>query len=259
MAFCTKCGAQVSGAFCNQCGTPASSGAAPPITAPGATPAAAPLPPPATARRKTNPIVWVLVGIFAVIVVGFCAVAFTGAYFLHRVAHNPAATLARMAAASNKDLEVVGEDDGAGTVTVRDRRSGKTVTLNFDDAKQGKFRISAEDENGKTGELQFGGNAKVPDWVPVYPGASVQANITGQASDGEGGNVTYTTNDEPSKVVDFFQRKAKDLGMSAKLTSTTSDGAMFVAADDSGDRSLTVVIGRSDGQTGINLTYGRKR
>ena len=261
MAFCTKCGAQVTGAFCNQCGTPAAGTGPAPAAAPlaAANPAAAPMPMPSPARRGVSPIVWVIVAVFGIIFLGVAGVIFSGAMLLHRAGRNPAAALARAAALSNHNLEVVSQDDGSGTVTVRDRETGKTVTLNFNDAKEGKFHFSGTDDNGKTADFQIGGSAHVPGWVPVYPGASVQANFTGRDSNNEGGNVTYTTPDDASKVNSFYQDKVKGLGMQTNMTTNTSDGSMMVASDQDGHRSLTVVVGSSSGKTTINLTYGEKK
>lgn len=257
MAFCTKCGAQVNGAFCNQCGTAAAGGSpAAPVSAPMA---AAPMPMPPAAPGKTSPVVWVLLAIFGIIVLGVVGVVATGAYFVHRVGRNPAAALARAAAMSNHNLEVLSQDDGAGTVTIKDRESGKVVTLNFNDAKEGRFQLSAQDDNGKTADLQIGGTSKVPGWVPAYPGASVQTNISGNSSDGEGGNVTYTTSDPQAKVMSFYQDKAKEMGIKTNLTTTTGDSSMIIATDESKDRSLTVLIGADSGKTTINLTYGTKK
>lgn len=256
MAFCTKCGAQVNGAFCSQCGTAAPGS---PAAAPMSAPMPAPMPMPAAAPRRTSPVVWILLGIFGIIVLGVVGVVATGAYFFHRVGSNPAAALARAAAMSNRNLEVLSQDDGAGTVTIKDRETGKVVTLNFNDAKEGKFHLSAQEDNGKTADLQFGGSAKVPDWVPAYPGASVQTNISGTSSDGEGGNVTYTTSDSPSKVVSFYQDKVKDMGMKTNLSTMTGDSSMIIATDESKDRSLTIAIGTDSGKTTVNVTYGTKK
>jgi hypothetical protein len=214
---------------------------------------------PVAGPRKTNPIVWVVVAVLGVILLGIVGIAGAGAFFVHRAGRNPAAALARVAAMSNPNLQVLNQDDSAGTVTVRDRQTGKTVTMNFNDAKNGHFQISAQDENGKTADLQFGGGAKAPDWVPVYPGASVQANITGSAADGDGGNVTYGTPDSPTQVLAFYQDKIKELGMETNLTTTTADGAMMVASDQAKNRSLTVLVGKNAGKTSINVTYGSKR
>ena len=228
MAFCTKCGANVSGTFCSQCGTPAASAAAqaappPPAAAPYAQ--AAPYPQPGVpygqpAPRKTSPIVWVLVIVLGLFVLGGIGVMATVAYFAHRV---------------HQAVQMNPNGDGG-------------------------FSIKARGDDGKDASVQFGGSiGKLPSWVPAYPGANAKGTFSVKSGNGEGGNFTYTTPDDPERVKAFYADKCKELGMKVNLESTTSDGAMFVAADENGDkRSLTVVIGKSSGETTVNVTYGTK-
>ena len=87
---------------------------------------------------------------------------------------------------------------GSQTVRIRDRKTGKEVTLSFDDIKNGRFKFSATGDNGEVANMEIGGGAgKMPAWVPAYPGAKAQGNITAKGEDGdgmgEGGVVTFTT------------------------------------------------------------------
>lgn len=279
MAFCSNCGAQVSGAFCNQCGTPASAPGGMPAPPPAMqqAPPAQPgmmMPPPAVAgARKTSPIVWILVVVLGIFLLGILGVLGTGFFVAHKlhqagidsdtIRRNPAAVAARIAAlAGNQDI--VSEDDNAGTITLRDRQTGKTVTMSFDQAKGGKFSFTAQGDDGKTATMEFGGGSgKLPSWIPSYPGSSPQFNITarGDSSDGagEGGNFTFTTSDPAARVLSFYQEKAKDMGMRVNLTTTTSDAGMVIASDDSNNRSLTAIVGNDSGKTTVNVTYGAKR
>lgn len=228
--------------------------------------------PPPPVSRGTSPFVWIIVIVLGIFVLGFIGLLGTGFFVAHKLhqagldtdlmRRNPAAAVARMAAMANKNVDIVNEDDNAGTLTVRDRNTGKTMTLNFDQAKNGHFTFSAEDENGKTATMTFGAG-KLPSWVPSYPGSTPQMNIsaTGDSADGsgEGGNFTYTTSDPASKVLAFYQDKAKDMGMKVNMTTTTADAGMVIATDDATHRSITAIIGNSDGKTTVNITYGAKR
>jgi hypothetical protein len=224
-----------------------------------------PVPMPPAAARKTSPVVWIVLGIVGLFLL--CGILAIGAFglFVHHVARNPAAAVARMMALANKDVDVVNENDGAGTITLRDKRTGKLVTMSFDDVRNGKLRFSAEDDNGKTATMEFGGGpAKFPSWVPKYPGSETAMgtfSVKGADSNGqgEGGNFTYTTSDSPTKVLDFYQSKMKDLGMKVALTTTTSEGGMVVATEEPENRSLTVIVGGDSGKTTVNVTYGEKR
>lgn len=278
MAFCTVCGASVNGAFCNQCGTPVSAvaGQAPPPPARPPQPAqamSAPVGMPPAAPRKTSPLVWVLVIVLGLFLLGGLAFAGLTFFVFHKVRQagidpdlirrNPGLAVGKMIAAANPDAEVVRTDDNAGTITIRDRKTGKIVTMTFDQAKNGRFKMSAQGDDGNTATMEIGGGAgKLPSWVPNYPGSTAQGtfSLRGDASDGsgEGGNFTFTTKDSASKAMSFYRDKAKEMGMKVNLTSTTEQGGMIIASDDDSKRSLTVVVEGGSGDTTVNVTYAQK-
>ena len=251
---------------------PAAWQAAPPPSPPMQAPMQ-PMPAAAPVRRGTSPIVWILVIVGGLFVLGIIGVVGTGFFLVHKakqvgldpnlISRNPGYAIAKMAIAANPDISEVGHDDSAGTVTVRDRKTGEVTTLSFDDIKNGRFKFTARDAKGETATMEFGAGAdKLPSWVPAYPGASAKGtfSITGNSGDGsgEGGNFTYTTPDPVSKVMDFYKDKARDLGMKVNVTTTTDKGEMMIASDEDSKRSLTVVAGESNGETGVNITYARK-
>lgn len=291
MAFCTKCGATVNGAFCNQCGTQASAAsgqsAGGPASAGG--PVTPPMMPPspvspqvsqpgpvamAPVARKTSPLVWVLVAVVGIFVLGAVAVLGAGFFIVHKarqagldpelLRRNPGLAVSKMIAAVNPDVDVVNTDEGAGTITLRDKKTGKVITMSFDEAKTGKFKFSATGDDGKTATMEFGAAAgKVPSWVPAYPGAKVEGTFAAKGSDGtdkgEGGIFAFTTQDSPTQVMSFYTDKCKDAGMKINMTTTTTEGGMVVAADEAGKHSLSIIVGSgSGGGTSVSVTYGVK-
>ncbi|SPE35082.1 conserved hypothetical protein [Candidatus Sulfopaludibacter sp. SbA6] len=269
MAFCTTCGANVTGAFCNQCGTPARAQGTPAVP-----PAAQPAPVVAPGPRKTSPIVWVLVIVLGLFVLGFIGVVGTGYFLVHKVrqagldpaliSRNPGLAMAKLITAVNPDAEVIRTDENAGTITVRDRTNGKVMTFSFDDVRNGKFNMKVQGDDGKTATVEIGGaGGKLPSWVPSYPGSTAQGTFsvrgTSEDGSGEGGNFTFTTPDAPSKVMTFYQDKANELGMKANLTTNTPDGGMLIVADEGSQRTLTVVVGKGSPDTTVNVTYAVKK
>ncbi len=241
MAYCTKCGAQVAGSFCSQCGTPA---AAAEGTAP--------------VRRGTSPFVVVLIVILSMAALGIAAVVGTGLYIAH---HGGGYALARMIAAANPNVEVVRTDEGAGTITLRDRRNGKEVTLTFDDARRGGIRFLAED-NRKSASVQIGGQAQPPVWVPAYPGAHVEPVFAASGESdqgiGEAGSFTLTTADDAAKVRAFYEAQARQLGMRV-VKEHGKEPTTITAKDDEEKRGFTVLVMPHLGGTTVNVTYGRER
>jgi hypothetical protein len=240
----------------------------PPSPVPQPAPGVAPAP------RKTSPIVWVLVIVLGLFVLGFIGVVGAGYFVVHKarqagldpalIGRNPGLAMAKLITAVNPDAEVIKTDDNTGTITVRDRSTGKVMTFSFDDVRNGKFNMRVHGEDGKTATVEVGGTgAKLPSWVPSYPGSTAQGtfSVTGSANDGsgEGGNFTFTTPDPASKVMTFYQDKTKELGMKANLTTNTSDGGMLIASNEDNQRTLTVVVGKRSNDTTVNVTYAVKK
>ena len=274
MAFCTSCGAEVTGAFCKQCGTPvrAAGAAFAPVPPPQPAMAAAPVPGAVPVQRKTSPLVWVLVIILGLFMLGGIAVVGTGLFIVHKVRQagfdpelmkqNPGLAITKMIATSNPDVQVLSTDEGAGKITVRDKKTGKVVTMTFDDAKQGKFSFRAQGDDGKTASLEIGvGADKLPSWIPAYPGAKVEGtfNMAGNSGEGNGGAFGFSTSDAPAKVMSFYQDKFKELGIGVKMVTTTEKGGMILGADEGEKRTLHVIVGSESGETKVQVMYGLKK
>lgn len=214
----------------------------------------------APVKRKTSPIVWILLAVAGIFVLGMLGLVAAGLF----VARNPGLVMAKIITAANPDAEVLSTDMGSQTLRIRDKRTGKEVTLSFDDVKNGRFKMSATGENGEVANMEIGGGAgKLPSWVPAYPGAKAQGNMTARGDSaegtGEGGIVTFTTPDPPSRVTAFYEAKCKDLGMTVELTQVSDAGGMVMGQDEGGKRTLHVMVGGGSGDTTITVTYGRKR
>lgn len=279
MAFCTSCGTPVEGNFCQKCGQPlAQTGQAPAGFSQPATPTPpqpvfaqpAAAPPPAGQKKGMGPLGWILIGLGCFFLLIGALVVGTGFFIAHKAkqagldselaARNPALAAAKLMAALNPEVEVVKVDDDRGTLTLRDRKSGKTVTMSADDVKNGKITFS----NDETGEkVQFGGtDIQVPSWIPHYPGSKPQGAVAASGRNGEGGMVHFNTDDSVSKVLSFYQDELKDAGF--KITSQMngdsgdSKGGVITAEHPDTRRTVLVTVGSGDNGTQVAITYGTK-
>jgi hypothetical protein len=274
MPFCVGCGADVTNkSFCVQCGKPVTG-------APSITQVAQPGP--SIAPKKTSPIVWILVGVVGFFVlIGFAVMAGLG-FLAHKVQQNPALAIAKLATAGNPDIQVLSTDEGANTVTLRDKRTGETMTMNFDDVKKGKIvfkgngqqaTIQAHGEgqngtleiNGPDGSVKFGSGsaAKTPAWVPAYPGVSPQSTFSMQGGDGSGGSFQFTTKDPAKNVLSFYEQGLKQAGFAITANFTgntdTSSGGMISAEDTATKRTVVVTVGTEKDATSVNVLFGTKK
>ncbi len=219
--------------------------------------------------KKSNTMVWVLGGLGGCLTLIIICVL--GAYFF--IAHkakqagidtdllkrNPALAAAKIMVAANPNVEMVSADEGRQEITVRDKQSGKTYTLSFEDAKNGKFTMK---EDGKT-TLTVGGKAKVPSWVPDYPGSDPQGAFSAAGADGESGTFTFKTRDGSDKVVQYYQDQFKSAGMKVTSNITSQDGkssaGMLSAQDEANKHSVTIVLGVESGETTVAVTYATNK
>lgn len=276
MAFCTNCGSQTDARFCNKCGQPVGTDA-PGVPAPPPTPQPAPqatvLP---SVKPKTSRMVWIIaaiVGVFVLVGILFVGAGLFVAYkvknagFDSRLAEkNPALAAAKVMAALNPNVEVVKVDEDRGLLTIRDKKTGKTITMDAEGVKNGKLTFSDNSTNEK---FSFGTDsaAKLPTWLPSYPGSKPEGTFAMSGSGGdngsEGGAAHFKTSDASSKVLAFYQENLKSAGF--KITSTFSGdsgesrGGILTAEDTANRRNVMVTVSSTSEGTDVALTYGSKK
>ena len=219
--------------------------------------------------KKSNTLAWVLGGLGGCLVLIVICVLAVGAFIAHRakqagidvdlLKRNPVLAAAKIAVAANPDVEMVEVNEGRQEMTLRDKKSGKTYTVSMDDVKNGKFTIK---EDGKT-TLTVGGKAKLPSWVPDYPGSDPQGAFAAVGADGDSGTFTYKTRDASDKVMQYYQDQFKSGGMKVTSNVTSQDGkssaGMLTAQDDASKRTVIVVVGVDSGETTVSVTYETKK
>jgi hypothetical protein len=206
-------------------------------------PPATPVPP---AQKKTSPLVWVLVGCGGIVLLAAVIMLVAGVFVAKKVGSyakeaekNPAMAAAKMIVAMNPDLETVSTDESAGTITIRNKKTGEVITVDLDDIKKGKLRFknekgetaeisaSGEGESGKIeiksdkGSMSFGSGAETqaPAWVPAYPGVQPQGMYSTKGPGGTSAAYAFDTKDSPATVMRYYEEKLKEAGF--EVTSST--------------------------------------
>jgi len=244
----------------------------PPVPPPGYVPPPSPLPPGAPAPKKASPLVWILGGC-AVLVALVLGVMMLGGLFvahkLRQAGNHPELAALRLMVAANPDAELVAVDENAGKVTIRSKRTGKTVTLNFEDLKKGKMSIEAdgqkvemegrgEGDSGsftiKTdqGTTKFGSGAvKMPAWLPAYGGASVQG-FSAQTGEGLAGTFSFKSGDPAERVTGFYKEALEKAGFTVE-TIQHPGGSLLTGRQ--GERVATLNVTAEGGGCTVNGTF----
>lgn len=234
----------------------------PPVSSPP--PPVSPSSPPP--KKGTNVWVWVGVGCLVVVLLGLGTCYACGVFVKNKVekfADNPAMSAAKLIVQANPELELVSTDDAAGTLTIRKKETGETITVNLSEIQEGKFSFT--DDKGETAAINLGAgeSAKgLPDWIPVYPGASMRQMFSTSGQDGRSGSYMLTSIDTIDAVADFYERRFTAAGFITKRSSAAMGGAVSttsVNAEDA-DEGRTVNVGLTDlgGNTQALITFSEK-
>lgn len=248
--------------------------------------------PPAPPKKKgLSALAWVGIGCGCLVLATVIAFAVGGAFLVHKAksflgqaAEDPnfaARKAAEMVVRLNPDLEIVSTDDGAGTMTVRDRTSGEELTLSFDEIRDGKFSITkkggervgidaaqsgegaevrVEGAQGSSSVFAIGGaDSKLPAWVPLYPGAAFKGQGSLTIANAQSGTFSLRSDDAATALIDFYRGQMEELGLEIQTVSADGPNAKGTVLIGTGKgRSLTVTVGTDQGQSTALVVYGEK-
>ena len=242
--------------------------------------------------QKSKTWIWVLGGCGTVILLGVIAAAILG-YLAYRkgqevvndMERNPAMAAAKLAVAMNPDLETVSVNEGKGTITIKDRKTGKVVTVDFDDVKDGRVIVKGEGDEAVTfqakggegsgsgsfevktdkGSVKFGAGSaaeNMPDWLPSYPGAKAEGTYSMQGPDGKVGSFAFTTTDSVDQVMSFYESELRSEDLKVSVTTTKANGVaaggVVTGEDKSNHRTAIVTVATQASGTQVSVTFTSK-
>ena len=241
---------------------------------------------PAPAPRKgMGPLGWIAIGCGAIALIAFLAIV-AGGWFVKRKVDqykdNPTMAAAELLVRANPDLELVSSDPEKGTMTIKNTKTGETVTMNAEDIENGKLTFETAEgtteidasQAGETGsikvsgadggEVTWGGEApkNLPAWVPVVAGSAVQGAMDATTDEGRTASFTLSTDESLDNVVQFYETRLKEAGL--KVTKNTMDmngerSATVTGTSEDDKRTVVAFIGVQDGKTQANVNFTEKK
>ena len=235
-------------------------------------------------KKGMGPLGWIAIGCGAIVLLGVIALA-AGGWFVKRQVDkykdNPTMAAAELIVRANPDLELVSSDPEKGTMTVKNTKTGETVTMNASDIENGK--ITFETDKGKTvidssgagesgsvkvtgpegAQLTFGGEApkNLPEWVPIYPGSTVQGAMDVTNPEGRTASFSLTTEDGIDDVIPYYEGALGEAGLKVSKTTMESNGepsAVLTGTSEDEKRTVTAMIGTSEGKTTATISFNAK-
>lgn len=219
-----------------------------------------PYPQPVPANKGMPIWGWLLIGFAAFCLLGIVAVGGAMWYFSKKIesaAKNPVAAAVRLAAIANPDVEVLDVNETTGKVTVRDKKTGKTVVIDADNvARTGKIEIQTEEGKAVIGG---GSDVKAPAWLMLPSSIKTQGGISGESGTGVAGSIVFTSTDSVETLKNHFETRLKESGFEVQSSSTSTvdnkQSAHMQFRHEERKRGVTLMIAQSDEGTGGTITY----
>jgi hypothetical protein len=229
----------------------------PPPPAPPRPPAPPP-PPPAPAKGGNRTLIIVLCVVGGLILLfGGCA---TCTYFAaqkakeyaHDAQRNPVYASLSLAASLNPDIQVLSKNEATGKITIRNKKTGETVTINTNDYTSENIGLALQkigrnvqvttthetssspsestvaaappdkaEEPVATPEPKISAGkaaamsatlGKFPKYLPAYPGATTVESQMNNVMGMTMGNYAALTTDKPDDILDYYEKKLTAAG-----------------------------------------------
>jgi len=241
------------------------------------------------AKKGLPTIAWIAIGCGALIVVMVVVLTVGGLFMASKVKEvagdfedNPGLAAARMIVKLNPDLEEVSSDEEAGTITVRNKKSGEEVTVNFEDIEEGRLSFSTGDREvtidtdgeGDSGSIKVSDDKgsfvlssgdevaeEIPSWVPVYPGSEPTSRHTMHSQDAVSGGFEIATTDSVSDVLEYYRSELKEQGFEVNVNTFSqeegSSGGMVNGRDESEGRNVVVILNSEDEGSKVVVSYNQ--
>lgn len=239
------------------------------------------------AAKKSKVWIWVLGGCLGLILLGAVIAAVVGYFAVQKAKEvagdfekRPAFTAARALVMLNPEIELVDADEASERITIREKATGKTMSVSLDELQQGK--ITFTDEKGEEYNLQtkgegdnasirmesgdgkevfssqISGDSQFPDWAPTVPGTYLRTSKT-TTNEITIWTATVETTQTVQEIGDWLEAEAKsrDLRVTGKNITTSTDGSalMFTAATEGNKRVITAMGGGKTGAGKMELIY----
>lgn len=239
--------------------------------------------PPAAKKKGLSPVAWILIGCGGILLVVVLAMGACGMFVAKKAkdfAENPARNAAELVVRLNPDLELVGSDDDAETITIRSKDSGEEMTFDWSEIQQGNFSFSSDDgefrvnasgdedgavvtmtgDDGETTQIfGAGGDVDIPGWIPMADGATdVQSTFSMRNGDQVSGAFTYKTSSSIDDVTALYDEKLKDAGFEVSRNTYSSSGresASVSGTRDDNEDTIQVAVTQDGSDTTVVVNY----
>ena len=139
--------------------------------------------------------------------------------------------------------------------TYTDPATGKTADYSIsssEDGENGKVTIKTEE-----GEVQFGGEAKLPAGMTPYPGSKMTGGFAGSSEGKQGGLASFEVKGRAADVIAHYRRQIEAAGLKVKSEMNAED-TIIISAEKPDDAKTSIQITATQNGDMVEgaVTYG---
>lgn len=191
---------------------------------------------------------------------------------------NPGLVMARLALAANPDLEIVSTDETSGEITLREKKTGNTITMPISDLSKGKItwqeaggkKTTVDMSQSEAGKMTIDGPegrtvlssgleaGSLPAWIPAYPKALPrEGGMSTESPDGVAGTLFFTSKDGVQKAAKFYENQLKAQGFDASASVVQEGGfaTATITALKGENTTVNIVIQPEDTVSVITISF----
>lgn len=249
--------------------------------------------PPPPPGKGSKVLLWSLVGCGSLIVIVAISIVLGGYFLINKAKEmgfdpelmekEPARAVGKIIESTNPDVELVSVDENKKLITLREKKTGRVMTISLEDAQAGRvvFKEEGKDEvsieaggGGDSGSVSIksqegsvrigaGSEASIPDWVPQYPDAEITGNFAATSDKTVSGSFRFTTSDSIEEVISFYEDGLEEEGLKVTTSLQRDGGKVTVgtAVGEAAGKNQSAYINAQAGDSGteVTVTYQIKR
>lgn len=235
-------------------------------------------------KKSSKTLIYVLAGCgvlsFLAIVVVVIAFFFVGSK-IKSFSSNPEEAIIKLIMANNPDVEVVEVDRENQKITIKNKKTGEIMVLNFSDVKKGKIRwegkggkgsieMSGGEEGGKIeiydegkkSTITYGSDSNIPKWLPEFKGFNVVNQVNSRGENENSGSIELETEKDMEIVIKEIENNFKGKGFKINRTfSQTGEGqksSMLQGGSEDGKKTFFVIVSEENSKVKCLVNYNEK-
>ncbi len=238
-------------------------------------------------KKKSKTLLYLLGGCAALLFLIALSIILIFAFFgskIKSIFSNPEEVITKAIISSNPHIEVVSIDKENKKITIKNKKTGETITIDFSEAIKGRIKWKGKDEGSekkieisdKKGEgkleisegdkkttITYGFEEDLPPWIPELKGFKILNKIKTTQEEQISGIIEFETQKSLEDSIEDLKNSFTEKGFELKTT-ISGEGekgkfSMFQGSKDGEKYKIFINLNYEKGKTKGSISYSEKK